>query len=265
MVLAGDEIGRTQRGNNNAYCQDNEISWFDWSLVEKHADLVRFCQALIEFRRGEPAVRALRARQKRNFIATLLLSQGVPMLAAGDEIGRTQGGNNNAYCQDNPISWIDWTLTEERQELLEFVRRVIALRRAHPVFRRRQFFQGRPLYGSSVKDIVWLQPDGQEMTESQWNSDFARSLGVYLSGEALDDTDARGRPIDDESFLMLFNAYHEVVTFKLPVFDRAITWVVELDTGSLRGTSPGGVFSGGETFPLQGRSLVLLREREITP
>ena len=208
-------------------------------------------------------VLTLRARQRRNLTATLLLSQGVPMLLAGDEICRTQAGNNNAYCQDNPISWTDWNMSPDKRELLDFVRQLIGLRRAHPVFRRRQFFQGRPLYGSSVKDIVWLQPEGQEMTESQWMSDFARSLGVYLSGAALDDTDARGRPIEDESFLMLFNAYHDVVPFKLPLFDRALSWIVELDTFARVQANSGRIYSGGETFALQGRSLVLLREREV--
>jgi glycogen operon protein len=205
-------------------------------------------------------VRALRLQQMRNFAATLLLSQGVPMILAGDEIGRTQGGNNNAYCQDNPISWVDWTSNETRAELLDFFRRVIRLRREHPLFRRRQFFQGRPLYGSNVKDIVWLQPEGKEMTAQQWDSDFARSLGVYLSGQGIEDTDARGRPLSDASFLMLFNAYHEMVPFKLPAFDRRLAWIVELDTANGHEGSAPRLYAGGETFGLQGRSLALLRE-----
>ncbi len=161
-------------------------------------------------------VRALRARQQRNFIATLLLSQGVPMLLAGDELGRTQGGNNNAYCQDNPVGWIDWALDDERQLLLEFTRQMTALRAAHPVFRRRDFFQGRPLHGSAVRDIVWLQPDGSEMTDQAWQLNHARALAVFLSGDGLNEVDARGRPIRDDSFFLLFNAAAEAVDFTLP-------------------------------------------------
>jgi len=214
----------------------------------------------IEGPTDDPDVLALRRRQKRNLAATLLLSQGVPMLLAGDEIGRTQGGNNNAYCQDNPTSWIDWTMTPEKERLLHFMRCVIRLRREHPLFRRRQFFQGRPLYGSTIKDIVWLQPDGTEMTEHQWNSDFARSLCVYLAGDALGETDARGQPIVDDSFLMLFNAHHEPIAFRLPTFATSTAWMVELDTSVGQSFTVSPSISGGTTFALQGRSLALLRE-----
>src|SRR5438876_11306220 len=164
----------------------------------------------------DPVIRGLRARQKRNFVATLLLSQGVPMLLAGDEIGRTQRGNNNAYCQDNEVSWISWTLDDEHRRLLDFVRRMVQLRRNHPIFRRRHFFQGRPLHGSDTKDIVWLQPDGTEMTTEEWDKDFARCLGVYLAGAALGETDARGNPVGDGDFVVLFNAHHEPLPFRLP-------------------------------------------------
>jgi len=204
----------------------------------------------------DPAINALREQRKRNFIATLLLSQGVPMIVAGDEIGRTQGGNNNAYCQDNPISWVDWNLTEEKRSLLAFAQRLIALRAAHPVFHRRHFFQGRPLHGSNVKDIVWLKPDGAEMTDEEWNQDFARCLGVYLEGEALDEVDARGQPVVDDAFLVLLNAHHEPVPFRMPDFGSG-HWRALIDTVQPDGLANTGICKPGEVYPLQGRALVL--------
>ena len=164
----------------------------------------------------DPEILALRARQQRNFIATLILSQGVPMLLAGDEIGRTQQGNNNAYCQDNELSWIDWSDSEERRSLLAFTQRLIALRAAHPVFRRRDFFQGRPLRGSEVRDIVWLRPDGSEMGDEAWQQDHARALAVFLSGDGIAEVDGRGRAVHDDSFVLFFNAAEEGVIFSLP-------------------------------------------------
>jgi glycogen operon protein len=199
----------------------------------------------------------LRERQKRNMLATLLLSQGVPMLLAGDELGRTQRGNNNAYCQDNEISWIDWSLDAEGRKLAEFVRRLIGLRRAHPVFRRRDFFQGRPIHGSDVKDIVWLKPDGAEMTSQEWEHDFARSLGVYLAGDALTERDARGRPVEDESFLVLFNAHHEELPFRLPGYGVG-RWLALVDTSYEGGLAPDGTFEAGAEYGLKARSLALL-------
>ncbi|MET0205174.1 MAG: glycogen debranching protein GlgX, partial [Casimicrobiaceae bacterium] len=146
----------------------------------------------VEGATDDPQINVLRARQARNLLATLLLSQGVPMLLAGDEIGRSQQGNNNAYCQDNAISWVDWTADEARTRMLAFACRMVELRRSHPVFRRKRFFQGRMLQGGVASDIAWLKPDGTEMTVEEWNHDFARCLGVYLSGEALNEVDARG-------------------------------------------------------------------------
>jgi len=205
----------------------------------------------------DPEINALRARQKRNFLATLLFSQGVPMLLAGDEIGRTQQGNNNAYCQDNQTSWIAWTLDADRSRLLDFVRRLVKLRREHPVFCRRHFFQGRPLHGSEAKDIVWLKPDGTEMTTEEWNQDFARCLGVYLSGAALGETDARGNPVRDDDFVVLFNAHHEPLPFRLPSYG-ATGWVAIVDTARDDGLAADGTFAAADTYPLEGRSLVLL-------
>ncbi len=206
----------------------------------------------------DPAVLALRERQQRNFIATLLLSQGVPMLLAGDEIGRSQGGNNNAYCQDNETSWVDWTMSEERESLLEFTSRLIRLRREHPVFRRRDFFQGRPLFGSGVRDIVWLQPDGAEMGEQAWQYDQARALAVFLSGEGLNDVDARGRELRDDSFVLLFNAGAEAVPFTLPGDLGLGRGELMLDTASAPQAAPTPV-DAAAPIVLGGRSLALLR------
>jgi len=229
-------------GEDNRDGHDNNLSWN--------------CGA--EGPTDDPAVRRLRELQKRNMLATLLLSQGVPMLAAGDEIGRTQGGNNNAYCQDSEISWLDWDLDADKRRLLEFARRMIGLRRAHPVFRRRDFFQGRPIHGTEVKDIIWLKPDGTEMSADEWEHDFARCLGVYLAGEALNETDARGRPVEDESFLVLFNAHHEEIAFRLPDYGGG-NWSALLDTAHEDGLAPDGVLEPAAEYPLRGRSLALLR------
>jgi isoamylase len=203
----------------------------------------------------------LRARQKRNLIATLFLSQGVPMLLAGDDIGHTQNGNNNAYCQDNEISWLDWDPAHVDTELLAFVQRMIALRKDHPVFRRRNFFQGRKIRGADVKDIVWLRPDGQEMTDEEWNQDFARSLGITLSGQAVDEVDERGQRIQDDNFLLLINAHHEEIPFVVPVPPSDFGWVAIVDT-SCQTTDRADIFyAAGAAYPLQARSLALLVER----
>jgi glycogen operon protein len=207
----------------------------------------------------DAGINALRARQKRNLLASLLLSQGVPMLAAGDEMGRTQQGNNNAYCQDNATSWLDWELSPDDVELLDFVRQVIALRRDHPVFRRRHFFQGRAIRGSDIKDILWLKPDGGEMSDHEWTHDFARCLGVYLSGEAMHERDRHGRRVRDDNFILLFNAHHEGVDFRLPPLCADCVWRPLLDT--LRGDgrpAGGGTLRGGDRYALGGRALALL-------
>ena len=162
-------------------------------------------------------VNVLRERQKRNILATLLLSQGVPMIAHGDELGRTQQGNNNVYCQDNELSWIDWTAAREHEVLTEFTARLAALRREHPVFRRQRFFQGRPIRGSSVDDIAWLRPDAQHMTEQDWTAELVPTIAIFLNGRGIPDRNEIGERIVDDSFLLLINAHHEPVTFTLPV------------------------------------------------
>jgi glycogen operon protein len=210
-------------------------------------------------------VLALRARQQRNFIATLLLSQGVPMLLAGDELGRSQQGNNNAYCQDNPISWVDWSPGAAGQSLLAFTRRLIALRAAHPVFRRRDFFQDRPLHGSEVRDIVWLQPDGTEMSAEAWQQDFARALAVFLSGEGLKEIDSRGRALRDDDFVLLFNAAAQGVIFRLPPSLVRGSGELLVDTSRGDDALPGIRFDPTRPFTLAGHALALIRFARPTP
>ncbi|MEO8163924.1 MAG: glycogen debranching protein GlgX, partial [Betaproteobacteria bacterium] len=167
----------------------------------------------------DPEILALREQQKRNLLSTLLLSQGVPMLLAGDERGHTQQGNNNAYCQDNELSWLDWTPGAEGAALTNFVQRVIALRRAHPSFRRRNFFEGIPRQGDSVKDVTWLKPDGTEMTPEDWNNSNARCLAKLCAGNSITERGPRGEALRDDDFLLLFNAHHDEIPFTLPATD----------------------------------------------
>ena len=203
---------------------------------------------------------ALRACQRRNFLATLLLSQGVPMLLAGDESGRTQHGNNNAYCQDNPLSWLNWELSAADLELLDFTRRLIRLRKQHPVFRRRHFFQGQRIRGTAVRDVLWLNPNGKELTRPEWQQPFALCLGMYLSGRGLLEQDAQGQPIVDDDFLLLLNAEQRGVRFVLPRHKERDYYDVILDTG-VNSPPPGDRrHPAQEPYSLQGHSLVLLSQ-----
>jgi isoamylase len=176
----------------------------------------------------DPEVNRLRARQQRNFLATLVLSQGVPMICGGDEIGRSQAGNNNAYCQDSPLTWYHWDGIDE--DLLGFARQLIAFRRDHPVFRRRRFFQGKAIRGTNKADIAWLRPDGAEMTDSDWQVGYAKSLAVFLNGEGISEADPYGQPVSDDSFLVLVNAHHEPLDFTLPGDGMAARWTLALST-----------------------------------
>jgi glycogen operon protein len=207
-------------------------------------------------------INALRAKQKRNMLATLLLSQGIPMIYAGDPIGQTQNGNNNAYCQDNPTTWINWSQEFLDRDLLAFVQRIINLRRRHPIFHRRRFFQGRPIKGASVKDVLWLNAGGNEMTEDEWRDPSCHCLGMFLSGQGLDETDERGRKLSDENFLLLLNAYHEDVNFNLPAFHQGGRWSAWMDTAHDKGLRPGKTYDAGKPYPLQARSVVVLMERK---
>jgi len=207
----------------------------------------------------DPAIVALRRRQKRNLLATLLLSQGVPMVLGGDELDRTQCGNNNAYCQDNEISWTDWSADARREEFLEFTQRVIHLRRRHPVFSRRRYVRADTVTTEGLKEILWLTPDGREMNEGDWQQDFARCLGVYLAGAAIERRARRGQPIKDSNFLLLFNAHHETIPFHIADMLAAKIWVTELDTAADDDAFTARPWAE-QKYPLQGRSLVLLRE-----
>jgi glycogen operon protein len=204
---------------------------------------------------------ALREQQKRNFFATLFLSQGVPMVVAGDERGRTQGGNNNAYCQDNKISWIDWGDRPEDTFLTEFVAKLSEMRREHPVFRRRRFFIGRPFRGSGgLDDIVWLQPDGQQMTDEDWEAGYAKTLGIFLNGQGIPDPDPRGQRITDDSFLLFFNAYFETVDFTIPPLEYGESWTITVDTHAPMATfAQERSFKPDETVAVEARSLIVLR------
>lgn len=209
----------------------------------------------------DPKVNRLRDRQQKNFLASLLLSQGVPMLLAGDEFGHSQRGNNNAYCQDSPIAWLDWNLSTEQQELLEFTRQLLELRRTHPVFRRRRFFQGRPIHGAEIKDLYWLNPNGAEMTEVDWNASGVHCVGLVLPGEQISELGERGQRITGDTFALLLNAHHEAVAFRLGSRRRDLVWRCVLDTAG-----PGAghcLFEHMGEFPLQPRSFALLRAERI--
>jgi isoamylase len=206
-------------------------------------------------------VNALRSRQQRNFLTTLLLSQGVPMINGGDEIGRTQNGNNNAYCQDNEISWYDWDHVDDG--LFAFLSRVITFRKEHPAFQRRRWFVGRSLFGEEVTDIGWFKFDGTLMTQEDWNNGFARTIGVFLNGDAIPSPDSRGERIIDDSFYLLFNAHHEQMEFTLPTCPWGDRWVKVIDTNEpvpeLRNQQE---FRAGEKLGVQAYSMVVLRRVE---
>ncbi|QYH19510.1 glycogen debranching protein GlgX [Corynebacterium aquatimens] len=212
----------------------------------------------------DPEIQQLRAQQRRNFLTTLLLSQGTPMLAHGDEFARTQGGNNNVYCQDNEIAWMNWDRLEEAQDLHAFTKRLIAIRKKHPVFRRRRFLSGGAL-GEDVVDreIAWLVPDGQLMTQSDWDYAFGKALMVYLNGDAITEEDRRGRKVSDDSFVLMFNAHFEDIEFTVPPKQFGGAWEILIDT-----TEPLGypvekaVLAAGDTVVIPARSTAVLKQVE---
>ena len=207
----------------------------------------------------DPEINRLRERQRRNFLTTLFLSQGVPMLNGGDEWGRSQSGNNNAYCQDNEISWFNWERNEKQNQLLEFTRRLIQLRKNHPVFRRPKFFQGRRIRGSEIRDVMWFNPGGSEMSEEEWASRFVRCLGMLLSGDTMDVLNLEGEPIRDDTFLLLVNAHYEPIPFVLPGQEH-IEWQLILDTMQTEGfLTEERKFASGDDLDLGGRATCLLR------
>jgi isoamylase len=242
-LVSYSEKHNEANGEDNRDGHDHNLSW-NWG-VEGPTDDTKIIE--------------LRERQKRNFLATLLVSQGVPMLCAGDEIGRTQQGNNNAYGQDNEISWVDWRLDRRRRDLRSFVSYLIALRRRHPVLRRRQFFYGRRILGSELKDLSWFRPDGREMTEEDWNNPHTRCFGLRLAGDAIEEVDPRGERLVDDTFLILINAHHEGVPFVLPAHQRGVRWEALIDTRASRGQPGPRVLRPGKSYDLDGRSLAILK------
>ncbi len=213
----------------------------------------------VEGETDDPEILELRARQRRNFIATLMLSQGVPMLLHGDELGRSQGGNNNGYCQDSELTWIDWEDVDEG--LLEFTKLVTKLRNDHPTFRRRRFFHGRPVRreeGDPVQDIAWLTPGGDVMDDDDWDNGYAKSLAMYLNGHGIRETDERGEDVVDDCFYLAFNAHHEPIDFTLPSSEYAEGWTVVVDTAELDEVEPVAV-KAGDTLTVGARATVVLQ------
>jgi glycogen operon protein len=203
----------------------------------------------------DPEVLEIRARRRRNFLATLILSQGIPMLLGGDEIGRSQRGNNNAYCQDNELSWFDWD--HQDGALLAFTQRLISFRRAHPVFRRRHFFHGESLGATGATDIAWFRPDGSEMKAEDWSSGFGKAVGVFLNGKAIPSPDERGERVVDDTFLVLFNAHHEPLEFSMPAATWGARWLRSIDTADT--FNEGESVEAGRATTVDSRSLAVYR------
>ena len=238
-LVSYDEKHNEANGEANRDGSDDNLSW----------------NCGVEGATDDPGIARLRARQKRNLMATLLLSQGVPMICGGDEIGRTQQGNNNAYCQDNETSWFDWDPASADREFLALVRAAIDVRRRHPALRRRRFLRQRR--GPGAADVIWLDPRGQEMTDAAWNVAFVKCLGMRLAGAALDETDDRGRPVVDDTLLILLNAHDDAVRFTLPVAERRERWLLVFDTAQPDARQS--EFRAGRPYRLQGRSVAVLR------
>jgi glycogen operon protein len=204
---------------------------------------------------------ALREQQKRNFLTTLFLSQGVPMMLHGDEIGRTQRGNNNVYAQDNELAWVDWDRARDYEFLTSFVSRLTKLRSEHPVFRRRRFFRGHPVKGTPLEDIGWFTPSGEQMSDDDWDSGFAKSVSVFLNGEGIREPDARGERVTDSSFFLLFNGHHESISFTVPDLGAADRWHVVIDTHApMVDDADERSVKTGEAIEVQARSVLVLRQ-----
>jgi len=239
-LVSYNEKHNEANGENNADGENHNLSW----------------NCGVEGPTTDPAVLELRRRQMRNFVATLLMSQGVPMLSGGDEVARTQSGNNNAYCQDNDLSWTPWTLAAEQRDFLAFTRRMVAIWRTQPVLRRRRFFQGRPIRGAGVKDICWLNKAGREMTDADWNAPEARRLGVLLAGDAIEELDAHGRRIVGDTLLVLLNADPSPAAFTFPADGPAGAWELLVDTAR---PALSALLVEGDRYGLEARSMAVLR------
>jgi len=243
-LVSYNEKHNEANGENNRDGHDHNVSW-------NHG---------VEGPSKNPKIIAAREQSKRNLMATLLLSQGVPMLAHGDEIGRTQNGNNNVYAQDNEISWVDWNLDKRKRAFLAFTRDLIAVRDAHPSLGRPRFFQGRKIRGSPVEDLAWFRPDGEPMTDEEWEEGWARAIAMRLGGNALTEVDAEGNRLVDDDLFLLLNGHVEPVLFCLPP-EGDDEWSVVVDTasGEVNANGGGRIIFAGENFKLPARSLLLLR------
>jgi isoamylase len=206
----------------------------------------------------DESINQLRERQKRNFLTTLFLSQGVPMLVAGDELSRSQNGNNNAYCQDNELSWINWSKADKA--LIDFTKQLIHFRHKHPTFRRRRWFQGQPIKGIGIEDIGWFQPDGSEMSEEHWNQDFAKSMAVFLNGQGIRSVGPKGEQVTDDSFYIIFNAHHERLEFRLPSRKYGSNWIKVIDTNTSAITDESETYNPKDTITAESRSIIVLRK-----
>lgn len=247
-LVSYNEKHNEANGEDN---QDGESYNRSWNCGEEEID---------EGETDKPDVLKLRRRQQRNFLVTLLLSQGVPMILGGDEMGRTQQGNNNAYCQDNEISWLNWDLKDENVSLLDFTRQLVFFRRQHPVFRQRKWFQGRAIHGTGVEDIAWFNPNGDEMTEEQWQIGFARAIGIFLNGEEIAAPGPQGERIIDENFYICFNAHYEAIDFTLPPLLQGREWVIQIDTNLAHFPQVGRHYREDKPIPVGERSIVILRQ-----
>jgi isoamylase len=243
-LVSYNEKHNQANGDENRDGTDNNRSW----------------NCGVEGPTDDPQVNALRVRQKRNMMATLLLSQGVPMVLACDPLGQTQRGNNNAYCQDNETTWLDWQLKPEDRNFVDFTQALISLRRRHPVFHRKKFFQGREVKGAPSKDILWLRPDGLQMTEKDWTEGAAHFLALLLTGTGLDEVDEHGKPVTDDTFLILMNSYHEPISCTLPLLPRSSSWRTLVDTSEEKASETSSSYEGGSACELEPRCLVVFVE-----